>query len=295
MNKTSWKAKAYNRMTINYQRNRGTIVYEEYLQEAVTAARIAGKYQKSRFASTLDIELKGDKNLVTEVDKEAERLIVEHLLSRFPDHDIIAEENDYLQSNASCRWIIDPVDGTTNYAHGYPWFCSSIALERDDELVAGVIYNPVYDELFTATKNGGAYLNDQRLSVSAHSPLKNSLLGTGFPYDCATDPANNFANFIAFQKSARGIRRAGAAALDLAYVAAGRLDGFWELKLKAWDVAAGVLLVREAGGTVTTFDGSLYDVFNDKIVVSNGLIHGEMVEMLAAVASGRPDLIRGEI
>jgi myo-inositol-1(or 4)-monophosphatase len=138
-------------------------------------------------------------------------------------------------------------------------------------------------------------LNGQRLSVSAHSPLKNSLLGTGFPYDCATDPANNFANFIAFQKSARGIRRAGAAALDLAYVAAGRLDGFWELKLKAWDVMAGVLLVCETGGTVTTFDGSPYDVFNDKIVVSNGLIHNEMVEMLAAVASGSPDQIRGEL
>lgn len=265
------------------------IMYEEYLQEAVAAARIAGTYQKSRFASTHDIEMKGDKNLVTEVDKESERLIVERLLSRFPDHDIIAEENDYLQSNAPYRWIIDPVDGTTNYAHGYPWFCSSIALELDGELVAGVIYNPVYDELFTAAKNGGAYLNGQRLSVSTHTPLSHSLLGTGFPYDCATDSANNFANFIAFQKSARGIRRAGAAALDLAYVAAGRLDGFWELKLKAWDVAAGVLLVREAGGTVTTFGGSPYDVFNDKIVASNGLIHAEMVEMLA-LQYNQPDV-----
>ncbi len=258
--------------------------YTNYLQAAVAAARIAGRYQKSRFASTLDIEMKGDKNLVTEVDKESERLIVEHLHSHFPDHDIIAEEDDYLQSGSPCRWIIDPVDGTTNYAHGYPWFCSSIALEQHGELVAGVIYNPVYDELFTATKGGGAHLNGNCLSVSAHSPLKNSLLGTGFPYDCASDPANNFANFIAFQKMARGIRRAGAAALDLAYVAAGRLDGFWELKLKPWDVAAGVLLVREAGGVVTTFDGSAYDVFNDRIVASNGLIHDEMVAMLAAVA-----------
>lgn len=260
--------------------------YNDYLQEAVTAARVAGRYQKSRFTTSLDIEMKGDKNLVTEVDKESERLIVEHLLARFPGHDIVAEEGDYLQSDSPCRWIIDPVDGTTNYAHGYPWFCTSIGLELDGELVAGVIYNPVYDELFTATKGGGAQLNGIPLSVSPRAPLQNSLLGTGFPYDCATDPANNFANFIAFQKKARGIRRAGAAALDLAYVAAGRLDGFWELKLKPWDVAAGVLLVREAGGTVTTFDGSAYDIFNDRIVASNGLIHDEMVAMLASVASG---------
>ncbi|MBI5485336.1 MAG: inositol monophosphatase [Deltaproteobacteria bacterium] len=260
--------------------------FHRYLTEAVTAARIAGKYQKSRFASSLNIDMKGDKNLVTEVDRESERLIVEHLLAHFPDHNIVAEEGDYPQNCSPFRWIIDPVDGTTNYAHGFPWFCSSIALQHEDELVAGVIYNPIYDELFSATKGGGAFLNGSRLSVSGRSPLKNSLLGTGFPYDCATDPANNFASFIAFQKAARGIRRAGAAALDLACVAAGRLDGFWELKLKAWDVAAGVLLVQEAGGVVTTFDGSSYDIFNDRIVASNGLIHDEMVAMLADVAAG---------
>ena len=146
------------------------ITYNEYLQEAVSAARIAGQYQKSRFASALDIEMKGDKNLVTEVDKESERLIVGHLLSRFPGHDIVAEEGDYLQSGSPCRWIIDPVDGTTNYAHGYPWFCSSIALEVEGELVAGVIYNPIYDELFTAAKGDGAYLNGKRLSVSNSTP-----------------------------------------------------------------------------------------------------------------------------
>ncbi len=260
--------------------------YSNYLKEAIIAARIAGKYQQSLFASSLEIDLKGDKNLVTEVDRESERLIVKHLLTLFPDHTIVAEEGDYPQCNSAFRWIIDPVDGTTNYAHGFPWFCSSIGLEQEGELVAGVIYNPIYDELFSASKGGGAFLNGKRLSVSSRSPLKNSLLGTGFPYDCATDPANNFTDFINFQKAARGIRRAGAAALDLAYVAAGRLDGFWELKLKAWDVAAGVLLVREAGGLVTTFDGSSYDIFNDKIVASNGLIHDEMVAMLDRVASG---------
>lgn len=259
---------------------------QQYLDAAVEAARIAGAFQRYRFTSALIIDLKGDKDLVTEVDRESERLIVEHLRSKFPDHDIVAEEGQYPQGGSPCRWIIDPVDGTTNYAHGFPWFCSSIGLVCDEELVAAVIYNPVQDELFTATRGGGAFLNGRRISVSGRAPLKNSLLGTGFPYDCASDPANNFDNFITFQKAARGIRRAGAAALDLAYVAAGRLDGFWELKLKAWDVAAGVLLVREAGGTVTTFDGSAYDVFNDRIVASNGLIHDQIIATLSGVANG---------
>ena len=254
-----------------------------YLEVAVEAALEAGRYQRYRFASRVDIDMKGDKNLVTEVDRESERLIVERILAHFPDHNILAEEGEYAQGGSVYRWIIDPLDGTTNYAHGFPWFCVSIGLQAAGELVAGVIFNPLRDELFTATKGGGAYLNGRRLHVSSRSPLRDTLLATGFPYDCATDPANNFANFIAFQKAARGIRRAGAAALDLALVAAGRLDGFWELKLKAWDMAAGVLLIREAGGIVSTFDGSPHDIFNDRIVASNGLIHDEMVAILASV------------
>lgn len=258
----------------------------QYLEVAVEAARCAGAYQRYRFASPLAVDMKGDKNLVTEVDRESERLIVEQLLERFPGHNIVAEEGEYPQGDSPFRWIIDPLDGTTNYAHGFPWFCVSIALESAGDVLAGVIYNPMHDELFTAVKGGGAYLNGRRLHVSARSPLQNTLLGTGFPYDCASDPANNFANFIAFQKAARGIRRAGAAALDLAYVAAGRLDGFWELKLKPWDVAAGVLLVREAGGAVSDFDGSGHDIFGHRIVASNGLIHSEMTALLSRAAGG---------
>ena len=260
--------------------------HTDYLDVAVEAALLAGRYQRFRFASQVAVDMKGDKDLVTEVDRDSEKLIVEHLLTRFPDHMILAEEGEYPRTGSTLRWIIDPVDGTTNYAHGFPWFCASIALESAGELLAGVIYNPMHDEMFTATKGGGAYLNGRRLHVSTRSPLRDTLLGTGFPYDCATDPANNFASFIAFQKAARGIRRAGAAALDLAYLAAGRLDGFWELKLKPWDVAAGVLMIREAGGTVSTFDGSAYDVSNHRIVASNGLIHDEMVAMLAATQGG---------
>ena len=259
---------------------------QQFLDIAVEAARIAGRFQQYRFESVLDVTMKGDKNLVTEVDQESERLIVQHLLSSFPDHSIVAEEGEYPRGEIPFRWIIDPLDGTTNYAHGFPWFCVSIGLESAGELVAGVIYNPMHDELFTATRGGGAFLNGHRLHVSLRCPLQDTLLGTGFPYDCASDPVNNFDNFIAFQKTARGIRRAGAAALDLAYVAAGRLDGFWELKLKPWDVAAGVLLVREAGGTVTAFDGTDYDIFNGRIVASNGLIHDEMVAMLTTTDHG---------
>jgi myo-inositol-1(or 4)-monophosphatase len=258
--------------------------WQQFLEVAVVAARTAGRFQRFRLESVLDVALKGDKDLVTEVDRESERLVVSHILGNFPEHNIIAEEGEYVQGSSPFRWIIDPLDGTTNFAHGFPWFCVSIGLESAGELVTGVIYNPMHDELFTATRGGGAFLNGSRLHVSCRSPLCNTLLGTGFPYDCASDPANNFGNFISFQKAARGIRRAGAAALDLAYVAAGRLDGFWELKLKPWDVAAGVLLVREAGGTVTTFDGSAYDIFNGRIVASNGLIHNEMTARLTTLS-----------
>lgn len=258
--------------------------WNQHLHIAVEAALKAGSYQRHRFASPVSIELKGDKDLVTEVDRESERLIVDHLQSSFPDHAILAEEGSCRQTGSSLRWVIDPVDGTTNFAHSFPWFCVSIALEAEGELVAGVIYNPIYDELFTAAKGEGAFLNGRRLRVSGNSPLRESLLGTGFPYDCAQDPVNNFDNFMAFQRAARGIRRAGAAALDLAAVAAGRLDGFWELKLKPWDMAAGVLLVREAGGMVSGFDGSSYSIFHGSVLASNGLIHGEMVAMLDRVA-----------
>ncbi len=258
--------------------------WNDYLHIAVEAARKAGSYQRHRFASSFSIELKGDKDLVTEVDRESERLIVEQVLARFPDHSILAEEGSCPRGDAPFRWVIDPLDGTTNFAHGFPWFCVSIALEAEGVPMVGVIFDPIHDELFTASKGNGAFLNGRRLHVSSRPSLDESLLGTGFPYDCATDPVNNFDNFMAFQRAARGIRRVGAAALDLAAVAAGRLDGFWELKLKPWDVAAGVLLVREAGGMVSGFDGSAYSISQDRILASNGLIHDEMVAMLGRVA-----------
>jgi len=256
----------------------------EFLEKAQALAREAGSYQRSMLWTPLNIEHKGEIDLVTEVDRNSEALLVGGLQAAYPEHDFLAEENLYPDRGASHKWIIDPLDGTTNFAHGFPWFAVSMALEVNGEVVLGVIYHTMLNEMFTAVKGQGAWLNGSRLEVSSRTPLRSSLLATGFPYDSATDPENNFARFCNFQMGCRGIRRAGAAALDLAYVAAGRLDGFWECKLKPWDVAAGQLLVAEAGGTVTGFAGESYTPYNHRIVASNGLIHAEMLAMLARPA-----------
>jgi len=237
-------------------------VMDGLLEKAQELARVAGQYQRSRLWTPLNIEYKGEVDLVTEVDRRSEELLVGGLQTAFPDHDFLAEENLYPDRGASHKWIIDPLDGTTNFAHGFPWFAVSMALEVAGEVVLGVIYHTMLGEMFTAVKGGGAWLNGSRIEVSSRTPLRGSLLATGFPYD----------------------RRAGAAALDLAYVAAGRLDGFWECKLKPWDVAAGQLLVAEAGGTVTGFEGEPYSPYNHRIVASNGLIHAEMLAILAGPA-----------
>ncbi len=251
-----------------------------FLEAAVEAARSAGELQRQRLWSDIDIRFKGEIDLVTEVDRASEALIVARLKARFPEHDILAEENDYGELHASHRWIIDPLDGTTNYAHGFPWFAVSIALEIDGEVRVGVVFQPVLGELFTAIKGEGAWLNGQPLVVSRRQPLRHCLLATGFPYDGTCDNENNLDNFCRLQLAARGIRRAGAAALDLAYVAAGRLDGYWECKLKPWDMAAGGLMVAEAGGIVTNHRGEPHSVYDHRIVASNGLIHGVLLEYL---------------
>jgi myo-inositol-1(or 4)-monophosphatase len=253
----------------------------DYLDTAMAVARAAGELQRRRLWQEHEIAFKGESDLVTEVDKGCEELIVGLILERFPDHDILAEENVYTPRNSSCRWIIDPLDGTTNYAHGFPWFAVSIGLEIDDVVRVGVVYHTMMDEMFTAIRGEGAFLNGERICVSARAPLKNALIATGFPYDKGWDRENNFSNFERFQIASRAVRRAGAAALDLAYVAAGRLDGFWECKLKPWDVAAGSLMVEEAGGRVTDHGGGGFLIRHHRILASNGLIHDEMVAVLA--------------
>ena len=254
---------------------------KEFLEMAIAAARAAGELQKERYGGVLDIRYKGETDLVTEVDQACEALIVGLIRKRYPGHDILAEENDYASLRSGYTWVIDPLDGTTNYAHGIPWFCVSIALEIEGMVRVGVISHPMMGQLFTVVKGEGAWLNGERLGVSHRTPLRRCLLATGFPYDRATGPDNNFSNFYKFQVAARAVRRFGAAALDLAYVATGRLDGFWEAKLKPWDVAAGTLLVEEAGGIVTGYGGEPYDIRNHRIVASNALIHDEMLEILA--------------
>jgi myo-inositol-1(or 4)-monophosphatase len=257
-----------------------------FLDAAVAVAREAGALQKDRLWGDLDISFKGEIDLVTGVDRACEDLIVSRLKSHFPDHSFLAEENVYDSGSVPYKWIIDPLDGTTNYAHGFPWFCVSIALEHEGEVLLGVIHHCMMNEMFTAVKGKGAYLNGGPIRVSSRTPLRRSLLATGFPYDRTRDNENNFQNFINFQMSARAVRRAGAAALDLAYVAAGRLDGYWECKLKPWDVAAGSLLVAEAGGTVTNHAGQPYSVYDHRIVASNGAIHREMLDVLNPAAQG---------
>ena len=254
---------------------------QRYLDIAVQAAREAGALQRRRLWKEHDISYKGEIDLVTEVDKECEELIVGMLRTSFPEHDILAEENIYADKNAVHKWIVDPLDGTTNYAHGFPWFCVSVALEVNGEVRLGVIFHPMMNELFTVVKGEGAFLNGERIAVSQRQPLKSALIATGFPYDRTRENENNIENFVNFQMGSRAVRRAGAAALDLAYVAAGRLDGYWECKLKPWDVAAGHLLVLEAGGAVTDHTGNPYSVYNHRILASNGLIHGEMLEMMS--------------
>lgn len=223
---------------------------------------------------------KGDFNLVTNVDREAEAFILKEITSKYPNHSIIAEESGKYKGNPNYKWFIDPIDGTTNFAHGYPCFCISIGFRKNGVLEFGLIKNPLTGDLYSARKNKGARLNGKKISVSKIKTLKNSLLITGFPYDRKTSTMNNLKNFCKLTLLTQGVRRDGAAAMDLCYVACGKVDGFWEIKLSPWDVAAGVLIVQEAGGKITDIKGNEYDVFNDKIVATNGFIHNELIKHL---------------
>jgi myo-inositol-1(or 4)-monophosphatase len=251
---------------------------------AMDIARRAGELLCEGWGAVENISFKGEIDLVTERDEASEALIVAALRDAFPDHAIHTEEGGESGEAGGWSWLIDPLDGTTNYAHGFPFFAVSLAAAYQGRMEVGVVYDPLRDECFTARRGAGTLLNGKPIHVSTTDTLRRSLLATGFPYDVWTNPDNNLDHFANFTLKAQAIRRPGAAAIDLAYVACGRLDGFWELRLHAWDVAAGALLVHEAGGRVTDIqDDARFmpgGALIPSIVASNGLIHAQMLAVL---------------
>jgi myo-inositol-1(or 4)-monophosphatase len=249
-------------------------------------ARDAGALLMGFFRRRIGFEYKGDVDLVTEADRQSEALITRAIRETWPEHDLIGEEGTRRDSGSDYRWYVDPLDGTTNFAHGFPVFCVSLGLEYKGEPVAGVLYDPTRDELFAAEQGSGATLNGVRINVSRTQGLSESLLATGFPsHKRNKNPNIYFYHQLTFRS--HGIRRAGSAALDLAYVACGRVDGFWEFNLNPWDTAAGVVLVREAGGVLTRFDGSPWQIDSRETLASNGLVHEELMREFQAIFKGR--------
>ncbi len=214
------------------------------------------------------------------MDRLSENIIVGFLKEKLPNYDILAEEGGSCDSGSAWRWILDPLDGTTNYAHGYPVFCVSLALEYDRKIVWGAVYDPMHEELFSAERNKGAFLNNERIKTSSTARLDKAMVCTGFPYDVRKSSDDILTFLVGFLKTAQAVRRDGSAALDLCYVAMGRFDGFWEMKLKPWDIAAGALIVQEAGGRATGFDGKQLNLKRGDVLASNFLIHDEMINVI---------------
>ncbi len=265
----------------------------EALALANVIARKAGRILQERQKSGFKVAKKGRVNLVTEADLASEEMIVSSIHEAFPTHQILAEERGTGGGEGSTKWVIDPLDGTTNFAHGYPAYCVSIGLESDRQVVAGVVYDPVREECFTARRGEGAYLNGEHIEVSSEGRLEDSLLCTGFSYE-TEEIEENLRYFNYMMKHARSVRRDGSAALDLCYVACGRFEGFWELSLHPWDVAAGSLIVTEAGGRVTRLDGSSTSIYDRECLATNGRLHRTISDILTSTgtASDSPDRIR---
>lgn len=255
----------------------------EYLEAAMEIAREAGAVLREEAQRPPDIAYKGEFDLVTQADRRSEAVIVSRLQKLFPGHAVAAEEGSGKETGSEYRWHVDPLDGTTNFAHGYPCFCVSMALAKGDELLLGVVYNPIFEEMFWAARGEGAFFNGKHIACSKIATLRTSLLCTGFPNQ-KRHKHPNIHYYWDFTLQSHGVRRDGSAALDLAYVAAGRFDGFWEFGLKPWDTAAGVVLVEEAGGKISDLDGTPYVLGGKSILATNGLIHAEMETMAAEIA-----------
>ncbi len=260
------------------------------LREAlIELVRGAGQVVMGYFRRLKESEIghKGKINLVTEADLKAEEYIASYLRERFPDHSIVGEEGASRQGSSDFLWLVDPLDGTTNFAHGFPIFAVSVGLMRREEVVLGAVYDPVHDELFIAERGAGALLNGRPIRVSPEEDLEGALLATGFPYDVHESEEDNLDFFSTFMHRAQAIRRAGSAAIDLCYVACGRFDGFWELKLYPWDVAAGWVIVEEAGGLVTDMSGAPLDLWHPNPLAANPTLHGKMAQVIAEVRRAR--------
>jgi len=250
------------------------------LETADAVARAAGKLLREQLGKMRLVRHKGPADLVTDLDQQAEELIASLLRGAFPTYGLVGEEGGEHFVSDNPRWLIDPIDGTVNYIRGYPFFSVSIALEREGEIAVGVVYNPILDELFVAEKGKGAALNRQPIQVSATAILDQSVLASGFPYDVWTSEADNSREWRRFLKRALSLRSDGSAALDLCHVAAGRIDGYWELELGPWDMAAGALIVQEAGGSVTQVNGDHFYPYKRNVLASNGRLHAEMLAVL---------------
>ncbi|MCB1214715.1 MAG: inositol monophosphatase [Deltaproteobacteria bacterium] len=253
---------------------------KDFLKIAEEACRLSGQIQLDGLKKARDIQFKGDINLVTDIDHACEKAIVEKIQGTYPHHDILAEEGSGNRKDSEYKWIIDPLDGTTNYTHGYPLFCTSIALEHQGEIVMGAVYEPNLDEMFLAERGQGATLNGEKIQVSRSKSLNESLVATGFFFFFRESERNNIREFQRILLKARALRRDGVAAVDLCYVACGRYDAFWELNLFPWDVAAGFLMIEEAGGKVTDYQGQKFEIYFKEILASNGYLQEEMKQIL---------------
>ncbi len=260
----------------------------DLLGAAIEAARLGGVVLREFFGQKKEIAFKGAIDPVTNADVASERAIVEFISRRFPGHDIVTEETRPDLSGSSYRWVIDPLDGTVNYAHDHPMVAVSVGVEVDGVVEAGAVYNPIREELFTASRGGGAVLNGSPIRVSGINDLDRSLLATGFPYDIRENPYNNLEHFCHMAKRAQAVRRDGSAALNLCYTAAGRYDGYWELVISPWDIAAGSLIVTEAGGTVTDLSGGTFSINGRQVLATNGFIHEAVIRELAVIGVRAP-------
>jgi myo-inositol-1(or 4)-monophosphatase len=253
-----------------------------FVEAATEIAHEAGSLLRHYFERRISFEMKGEFDLVTEADRASEKLVVERLKQHFPEHGIVAEEGSGHESSSEYRWYVDPLDGTTNFAHGYPVWNVTLALEKTGELIAGVVFDPTRDEMFTSERGGGAFLNGRRIYVSKANRVADCLFCTGFPnHNRSTNPNIHFFHELAM--SAHGVRRGGSAAIDLAYVAAGRLDGFWEIGLSPWDMAAGILLLNEAGGICTDMRDGRHHLKSPHLLADNGLVHDELVTLFGRI------------